>query len=318
MRAAGWAVLALLLCCRGVQAQSSDAIRLELDDCEEVPGTTVHELVVLEVAPRRVLELGSTEPAATRAELTCEGGVAAIVVEEAGRSAPLRLEVLLSDLARSARPRALALAVAELIATSRLQRQPPVAAVVEPGETSNETLVLSEPTRSGAALWLAAGAARVAEPSMLGPTASLGVLGYWGALAISADLRVERAQRTQSVADLGLVAGSLALAPAWRLHASSADLLIGAGARVGFASLRGESRDPGLAGQSVTGLWFGPSAQVAVHVRLARRWALRVGVEAAYLTRTVRGVGANREPVLELRGLSLAALLGVSWHISSD
>jgi hypothetical protein len=318
VRIASWAALALLLLSSRTHAQLSaatDSIRLELDDCDDVPGTTVRELVVLELAPRVVLAQGSVGPVATRAELTCEEGVATIVVEDVGRSSPLRLEITLSDLARSARPRGLALAVAELIATSRLQ---PVAAGVEPeqeAETdSYEPPVLSEPTRSGVQLWLGLGAARMAQPSMLGPVVALGVVGYWGAFALTSDLRFEHAQRSQGVADLLMNAGSLALAPAWRLHGSSADLLASAGVRAGFATLFAKSNDPTLTADSVTGFWLAPCAQVAVHVRLARRWALRAGVEGAYVTRTLRGLGAEGEVVLELRGVSLAAVVGVGWE----
>jgi len=320
VRLVSWAALALLLGASYAHAQlsaASDSIRLELDDCEEVSGTSVRELVVLEVAPRAVLAYGSAEPAATRAELTCEAGVAAIVVEEAGRSSALRLEVTLSDLARPARLRGLALAVAELIATSRLQ---PTAAVVEPVQEvaadSYAPPVLSEPARSGVQLWLGVGATRLAQPSMLGPVGALGVVGYWGAFALTSDLRFEHAQMSQGVAELQLNAGSLALAPAWRLHSSSADLLIGAGVRAGFATLSGKSNDPTLTADSVTGFWLAPALQVSVQVRLARRWALRVGVEGAYVTRTLRGLGADGEAVLELRGLSLAAVVGASWALS--
>ena len=325
VRLASWAALALLLVSRPAHAQlsaASDAIRLELDDCEEVSGPSVRELVVLEVAPRTVLAQNSAGPAATRAELTCEAGVAAIVVEEAGGSSALRLEITLSDLARSARPRGLALAVAELIATSRLQRQKPSAAVAEPAQQvapdSFEPPEVSEPTRSGVQLWLGVGAARMAQPSMLGPVGAFGVVAYWDALAITSDLRFEHAQSSQSIAELQLNAGSLALAPAWRLHASSADLLIGAGVRAGFANLAGKSNDAALIGQSVSGFWLAPCAQVTIQVRLARRWGLRVGVEGGYVTRTLRGFGADGEPLLELRGLSLAALLGVSWEAGAS
>ncbi|HTU61492.1 MAG TPA: hypothetical protein VMF89_23715, partial [Polyangiales bacterium] len=258
MRLACWAALALLLLSSHARAQLSaatDAIRLELDDCEDVAGPSVHELVVLEVAPRQVLALDSSEPAATRAELTCEAGVAAIVVEEAGRDAALRLEITLSDLARPARARGLALAVAELIATSRLQRQTPAAAVQEPAQQlepdSYEPPELSEPTRSGVQVWLGVGAARMAQPAMLGPVGALGLVAYWGALAVTSDLRFEHAQLSQGVAEVQLNAGSLALAPAWRLHASSADLLIGAGVRAGVANLAGRSNDATLTGASV-------------------------------------------------------------------
>jgi hypothetical protein len=321
---AALALLWTVLWCSHARAAEADAIRLDLEDCEDITGSSVRELAALELAPSTVLAAESTEPAATRAQMSCQSGVAAIVVEDVGRAEPLRLEITLRDLTRSARPRLLALAVAELIATSRLQRQPPkareplVEREPEASAPSSEPPVASASARWGVQLWLGVGAARVARPSMIAPLAALGVIVFWDALALTADLRFERAQLTQSIAELQLDAGSLALTPAWRLHASSADLLIGAGVRAGFASLRGSSRDAMLIGESVAGFWLAPCGQIAVQVRLARSWALRVGVEAAYVTRTLRGFGVNGESMLELRGLSLAAQLGVSWDLSAS
>lgn len=322
MRGASWAALALL-CAAALRpgpayAQPPDAIGLVVEDCEDVSGASVRELVVLEVAPRAVLSAGSAEAPATRAQLSCRAGVAAITVEEIGRATALHLEIRLSDLARSARPRVLALAIAELIATSRLQRQQPSAAEPEPPASSAPSYEPPAISASsyGAQLWLAVGAARVAQPSMLALLGALGANVYYNALALTADLRFEHAERAEDLAQLRLTAGSLALAPAWRLHASSADLLIGAGVRAGIASLGATATAQRFEGSTVRGLWLAPCAQLALHVRLARRWALHIGIEAAYLTRTLRGLDQDGAALLELRGLALAAQLGVGWDLS--
>lgn len=314
------ACLALLVCCGVARAQPTaavDAIRLELAGCEGVSGARVRELVALEVAPRAVLDPASEDPAATHARLSCQAEVALIEVAERARGTPLRLEISLGELASSARPRSLALAVAELIATSRLQQPKPAPAAE--GETPREpprtAAVASEPTRVGAQLWLAAGAARVAQPSMIGPLGALGVVVYWDSLALSADLRVEHARMTRDAADFVLDAGSLALAPAWRMHASELSLMVGAGLRVGLANLRGSPRSPALAGESIHGFWLAPCLQLSAQVRIVHRWALRLGVEGAYVTRALSGLDASGAPALELRGLSLAAHLGLGFDM---
>jgi hypothetical protein len=243
--------------------------------------------------------------------------VAQIKVEDTGLAAPLQLEIALSDLETQGRTRLLALAVAELIATSRLQRAQLAAAdaVAPPPETvpPAPTPAPAATTHSGMQVWLGLGAARIAEPSMLAPMAVGGLVLYWDALALAAELRFEHAQTTRDVAELQLDAGSLALVPAWRLQVAGAELSIGPGVRAGYASLRAQPRQADLAGLSVQGFWLAPCAQLALQLHFAQRWALRFGAELAYITRTLRGLDTNAEPLLELRNLALAAQLGISW-----
>lgn len=362
MREAGWLAWLSLLSCAGagyIRAQpaaagmvaaTTDEIRLELGECPLVSGSSVRELVALEVAPRRVLAVASSATAATRADVSCLADVAHIRVEDAGLTAPLHLEIALRDLDRPARSRLLALAVAELIATSRLQRAKTAApagasdlgagardsdgaeAAAVSGEGAgsvsarsagddahaaegfDDELALADGLGPvGAQLWLGLGAARLAEPSMIAPAAAGGVSVYWNAVALNADVRFERARTTRSVAELQLDAGSLALAAAWRVHSRSAALSIGPGLRAGYASLRAREREAGLEGQAVNGFWVAPCAQLALQLRFAERWAVRIGSELAFVTRTLRGNGPNGDAVLELRGFALAAQLGISW-----
>lgn len=330
-------------------AAEPDAIQLDVLDCAQVSGASVRALVALEVAPRRVLAVGSTATAATHASLSCPTGVAQISVDDTRLASPLRLEIALHDLDPPARSRLAALAIAELITTGRLQRsgvsragsdasassgstgasEAAGAARVSAGsaevDASNDDAVSDKApewdgdaaggggARWGAQVWLGFGAARVAEPSMLAPAAAVGVSLYWRALALNVDARFEHAQRAQSVAELQLDAGSLALAPAWRLHSRSADISIGPGVRAGYASLRATPRDAAFLGQTLDGFWLAPCAQLALQLRFAERWAVRIGAELAYITRTVRGLGPNGSSVLALRDLALAAQLGISW-----
>jgi hypothetical protein len=412
------------------RAAGPDVIQLDIVDCAQVSGTRVREIVAIELAPRRVLGVGSADPAATHASLSCRAGIAQISVDHTKLTAPLWLEIALQDLDPPARSRLVALAIAELITTSKLQGGKPPAGVVSssatpkgvaasgearatgsheaaprdsaartldatssvdprgPGASANKSAPRA-PANSetgaarsgeaaadasgegvgrvegavhgesagvgrgegaaesgevsrfvrdehvgavsdegpdvdaydavggggqlGAQVWLGVGAARIAEPSMIAPAAAAGVSVNWRALALNADLRFEHAQSSRSVAELQLDAGSLALVPAWRLHSRSADVSIGPGVRVGYASMRATPHDAAFRGQTLHGFWLGPCAQLALQLRFADRWAVRLGAELAYITRTLRGIDSNGSAVLALRDLALAAQLGISW-----
>ncbi|MET0388007.1 MAG: hypothetical protein ABW321_18690, partial [Polyangiales bacterium] len=180
---------------------------MEVPDCADVSGQDVRALVALEVAPRPVAAADGVEGTTTHAWLECLGDAARMWVADPARSAPLQVSVTLGDLAPAARPRLLALAMAELIATSRLRRPQPTAA------DAPEPLVLQ--------LWLGAGAAREGEPAWLAPAIALGAVGARAFLALTLDVRATRGERTTDAASLTSFDLSVAAGTAWRLASSS-------------------------------------------------------------------------------------------------
>ena len=123
------ASLSLIICASTGYARAqlrasseTDAIQLDVLDCALVSGASVRELVALEVAPRRVLAVGRTAESVTHAVLSCAAGIAHISVDDTRLATPLRLEIALRDLDPPARSRLVALAIAELITTGKLQR----------------------------------------------------------------------------------------------------------------------------------------------------------------------------------------------------
>jgi len=254
--------------------------------------------------------------------LECEGTVARIVVEDVQRAEPLRLEIALGELAAAARPRLLALAIAELIATSRLERTrvaaAPVPAPVEPQPTAAEE---SAEASAGPAVppslqvWLALAAVREAEPAVLAPSIALGAVQSWDQLALVLDVRYERGQRAETEVELGFDVVSIALGPAGRLHGRSYQLLLGAALRVGYASLRAKARAADLEGDSLGGAWFGPCGQAALQFQVAPGWGVRLGGEVGYFAREIEGLGVSRERVLGLHGVWVAAMLGVGVEV---
>jgi hypothetical protein len=289
----------LLSAAAGVRAQP--ALELDVADCAGVSGSSVRELVALELAPVQPNE---------RVAVSCRAEVAEITVHAAGRSA-LQLALSLRDIEPRARARSLALAVSELVATSRLQRPQPSASV--PVQAPDEP----DKGQLDAHIYLGLGIGRLTEPSLLAGSVAAGVALAWRMLAIAADVRFEHAQSTRSEAQIALNAGSFALAPLWRLTAPSAELALGPALRIGYASMHADARADRTTGLSVGGVWLAPGAQLGLRLRFTRRWSLRLGAEVAYVTRRLRGLDASGDPLLELRGVAIAAHLGVSWDAVS-
>ncbi len=326
-RSVGACFVAAALCASA--ARADDAVALEVDDCAGVSGASVRALVALEVAPSALLP--SSARAATRGGLECRGDTARIFVESDRRATPLRLEIRLLDLAPQARPRFLALAIAELIATSRLAAAPIDPAEAQPApapsdetteaNTDGDEQADSQLTEAGAPavvrshfeVWLGLGASREAEPIVWAPSVALGAWYAHGAWAITTDLRFDRGRRRADDVDLGVDTGSLALGPAWHLQGTGTEFLLGPSVRVGYASLHGTARSTDVTGDSLAGFWFGPCAQAALHVQLARRWSLRAGLEIGVVTQTLRGFDARGAELFALDGTWLSAHAGVSW-----
>ena len=113
-------------------------MRLSIPDCEGASGAEIAKLVGLELAPGLATVLDDASPATLHATLQCADGRALITVVDPARAQPLELSLSLVETHSEARERFLALAIAELIATSRLERssarKPP------PGRSSSRRL----------------------------------------------------------------------------------------------------------------------------------------------------------------------------------
>ncbi|HMI92700.1 MAG TPA: hypothetical protein VK509_15095 [Polyangiales bacterium] len=111
---------------------SAQPIVLNLPNCLDAPSADVAKLVALELAPRlRVVPgVGAGAQVRLTATVVCPAGQhARLTVDDPARTTPLRVELDLARTAPEARARLLALTLAELIATSRLER----AATAPPG-----------------------------------------------------------------------------------------------------------------------------------------------------------------------------------------
>jgi hypothetical protein len=297
----------LVLPCAHVAADGVESVRLTIPDCAETSGAQIQKLVALELASRENIRLEESD-VALQASLRCDGERAVISVYDPNRAEPLVLEMQLAQTRREARPRLLALAIAELIATSRLEHAPkpkPAPEQVEPPSEPPE-----EPARVFS-VWVGGGVLSAYEPRSWVPTLAAGAVISLGSLALTAELGFDWSAATASEVIVRARAASLALAPSLLLVREPFEWSVGLGVRLGYASLQATSRSMELQAGSVSGAFFAPLAITTARWQFAPRWYVRASLELAYIATPVRGLDADREPLFELEKYRAAGVLGI-------
>jgi hypothetical protein len=307
-------------------AADAAAVQLSIPDCAEIAGAEITGLVALELAPKSSPAAGATPPeptrSPTRAALRCTGLHATVTVASPERATPLVLELDLTDTKSEARPRFLALAIAELIATSRLEQsdprtprtppRPPPAPPAPPAPRAPD-VAPEPPATTRLELSAAAGASRGFDPALFAPALALGAAQRWSALALGVELTLERAQSTTTQAVATAHAVSLGASPAWRVDAGPLDFGFSLGVRGGHAWLAGTPRRAQLSGHTLTGFYLAPIAGSVVQLRVTAHWAARLALECGYVLTPIRGLDADRAALLALRGLRTSGMLGMTW-----
>jgi len=297
-------VFALLLLSHVAAAQ--DVVRLSIPDCESAPASEIVKLVTLELAPQVAIALDAAEAAQLTASLECSDDRALITVQDARRSEPLQLALPLADTRREARPRLLALAIAELIATSRLE---PGATPPPPPPPPPEP-VAPAPERPFS-LGLGAGVVYAFDPALWSPSLQLAAAYDFGSLQLLSDVELDWGSRSTSQASLETRAVSLDLAAGLRVISGDLAWHVGLGLRAGVVWLSAIPLVPELRGVTFSGIFLAPNVWTALQLRLTQRWFLRLAFELGYVTKDVRGLDADQQALLELSGLRVASWLGV-------
>jgi hypothetical protein len=303
-------LLSMVLAHTGVAADpvpSTDVVRLSIPDCDTTSGARITELVGLELASHPMIVRDDAQRATIRASLRCSASHAVITVEDSRRTTPLVLHLELEDTRAEARPRLLALAVAELIATSRLERTPAVARVPVVSPVRHR-----EPTSS---LWIAAGVLRAHEPAVWSPALTAGAAHDIGPIELAGDLELDWGGRTTAEATVGARSLSLSVVPTLPLMAGRFGWGLGLGLRAGYVWLEATPREQTLIGQKLSGVFVAPILQSAHYLRLSGPWFARLALEAGYVAKTVRGLDADGNALLEVRGLRVGALLGLGLSL---
>jgi len=287
-----------LIASASVDAQSSSAELWRVEGCAQVPSAEVARLLALELTTQRSTAAASSEGVSLR----CRGLEASVqVARGATDAAPLELVLDLAESKPEARARVLALAIAELIATARLE-QSDVAPAADAAATR-------EPVRLG--LSLHAGAARALEPAVVAPAFALGALQRWAAFSVQLDVALELARLQRELAVVNARQLSLSLAPGWQVTWRRFELGLALGLRVGHSQLTATAREAGQHGVTLSGWVLMPIARATLELVVLRALGLQLGVEAGYVVKPLRGLDADGQSLAATRGLRVAALLGV-------
>jgi hypothetical protein len=279
-------------------ARADDLVELSIDDCAGASRAAISKLVRLELPAQ-----DEPAPAATmRASLRCRGEVADLVVHDARGTQELSLS--LHDTPLQARPRLLALSIAELVATGRLEPSAPVAPVAPaPIATVARTV--------RASLWLSFGVLREAKPALWSPLLALAAGYDWGSIAGLADLAFESGESRSERAAVRARVLSLSLVPMLPLLRGRVPLALGVGARAGWAWLDARPHSSDLAGRALSGPYFAPVARAALGLALSERWSLRLELELGYVVKGLRGLDADGSALLKLADWRSSASLGI-------
>jgi hypothetical protein len=295
---------------RASTSEQRRPVVLQTQACADLAQAELHELIALELAPRRVIAEAAVDQrdAAVSATLICDEREARVSLHTSDQRKH-HVQLDFAEIQLAARPRLVALALSELLATAEMEQTP---TVLEPTEAPAPKPQAKARVPARRSLWLAGGLAREGRPALLLPLGELGFHWHLGALPLAFDARLfggagERALRlgrTQAWS----VGGALSIAYAPRLGPLL--LGVGAGVTLGYAQLRGRAAESRL-GRRVSGSFWGPALLLSAVLTLRERWGLRAGIDLAYLLRGVEGSDEQGRTLFTYAGLQLHATLGV-------
>ena len=286
------------------------AVSLAIDACSGVPREQLARLLALELeAP--VLAPEQAGDRALRVQVACAGTTVRIAVDDPAKDRQLRRATVFPPEHGEVAVRLVALAIAELVLTSRIAipfEEMPAAqsggAMPAPAAPAPEAV-----PQAGRAYVLVFGQA-------LGPFSGVGT-GWGGGLRLGWAFRrqwLERsAVRAGPVADVELAAAgtsvdralgtvqvslwSATLRASLRFRAGRTWLDLGGGGRFGLAQLQGQPADATIArGGATTGTWAGPVAYAGIGARFGHV-LVALGIEGGRVLRTVSGTVDDGGPI---------------------
>jgi hypothetical protein len=301
------------------------AVSLAVEGCPAVPREELARLLALELGTP-VLAPDQAGERAVQVRVACASTTVRLAVDDPANGIQLRRDAVFLPAQEDVLVRLVALAIAELVLTSRValsfEKVPDVRAQV--GAPTPPPSDGDRPT--GRAYVLAFGQA-------LGPFSGAGV-GWGGGLRLGWAFgrrwreRPGNGPRLGPVVDVELAAAessadrtlgtvqvslwSATLRALLRLRAGRAWLDVGAGGRFGLAQLRGEPADTTIArGSSVAGTWAGPVAYAGLGARI-RHVVVELGVEGGRVLHSVSGTVDGGAPI-SIDGNWACATVAAGW-----
>lgn len=236
-----------------------------------------------------------------------EGARVQVSVQDQANGWAMHREVALDDVAASARPRALALAVAELIRSIEQTPPPeplwPTPRAVEPVPTS----VHHTPTSLQLQGELRALPTR--DTTIWGGRMQLSV--PWHHLHVDIDLGGGFASAHDDLGDVLLRSASVGMGLGPRFASRTVTLDLGLRAEMGWTWIRGESQRAGVRTQSGSAWTSCAGLRGAIQVPAALWVRPSLALEGGFVLHGVKGESSN-QPVVGMTGYYLLAALGLA------
>jgi hypothetical protein len=320
--------LAWVLCASHARASELPHVAIDAGSCPELDAAEVRRIAAIELAAT-VAEAGGSSPerAVTEVLVDCDKASSRIVVRDPLTSKTVERTLSLQSVEARARPRILAIAIAELVNASwaELATNPELEAPPKGAEGAQERDAVRQKLQTRmrpVSLSIGiGGTARVfASGAPVVPVAFGGVLrgtvAPWGSVRgalVSLDATLETASAAVPLGTAGVLLASGAASLAYTFG-EPVRFELGAGARVGWANLEGVSApDTSTLGGNVDGPWGGPMLVAAGSVGFARSVRLRLGVESGYAVASVHGA-VNGAAVIEVAGVWIMGALGIGFE----
>ncbi len=298
---------ALVVALSAIAIPAHAVVAIDVDPCAGDPAA-IEAAIALELAGA---------DGAGRVEVGCDGELRVLRVDDPSGRQHVERTLSLAGLPASAHPRALALAIAELVAAGWIP-EPVIDARADapaPAPIELEPVAPPAPTAArGRRIALAVIGRVSSDLQTRGGT--LEVSAPRGLVRGAVGLTVERGDRAVAWGEVTATAISAAARAGIELHHAGLDVELGAGLRAGVVRLSGapdEERAMELAGAAVTGAWAAPLARLDLHARSGRA-GLALGVEAGWSIATVTGALPDGGDVAWGGGfVSLHAAIEVVW-----
>jgi hypothetical protein len=229
-----------------------------------------------------------------------------VLVNDQANGWAMHREVALDDVAASARPRALALAVAELI-RSLEQTAPPEPPSPEP--TAVEAPVPTSTPRAPTSLHLQGElrALPTQDTTMWG--GRMRFSAPWHRLHVDIDLGAGFASAHDDLGDVLLRSASVGIGLGPRLASRTVIFDLGLRAELGWAWIRGETQRAGVRTQAGSAWTSCAGVRGAIEIPAALRVRPSLALEGGFVLHGVKGESSN-QPVVGLTGYYLLAALG--------
>jgi hypothetical protein len=293
-------------------------VSLALATCLDVPPEEVRRIVGIELRALLVDEREATNDT-TVVVVDCHNPYAVIDVTDPITGKTLKRTVDLTESARIARPRLLALSIVELVSASwtEIESNPPP-------RTPVVGRVASPDARRSA---LSSVQARTPRRAMFRvvPIASirsfrLQLWTFGGGLRVGADgarpfgweidAVLDHGTRSTPLGNATFDTGSGSASVVLRVPVDPVTLRFRSGLRLGNAWLSATPASPGVVAYSLHGLFWGPVVAFSATVAPARAFTLEATIEAGQIVSPVSGIVEGSSDVA-LRGIWLGASLGV-------